>query len=255
MIRLPDRVAALVFDVDDTLVATTAHWHTALAATCARVAAHTPAADPLRLAAAYEDLSDALWTDIARSPAPPGPRAEIRRRLWERALASCDVTLPAHLVRELVDHFAESQRQSITPDPAVTAPLAELSRILPLAVCTNGSTEQTETKLGRAGLLPFFRAFVCAEDTALRKPDPEVFRRACRAVDAAPGSCLFVGDDWENDIAGAHRAGLHPVWITTSTEPRPYPVPRRPDITSCLADLRQALTPAAEPTPSRTPTG
>jgi len=54
-------------------------------------------------------------------------------------------------------------------------------------------------------LFPYL--FVSAE-LALEKPDPAIFREACRVVGVAPREAVHVGDDEEFDVAGASRAGL-----------------------------------------------
>jgi putative hydrolase of the HAD superfamily len=60
-------------------------------------------------------------------------------------------------------------------------------------------------ELGLAGY--FARVFVSAiEETG--KPHPEIFRRACTALDVRPSEALHVGDSPEDDYEGARNAGL-----------------------------------------------
>ena len=68
------------------------------------------------------------------------------------------------------------------------------------------------------GLAEHFTVFTCGQDLGVRKPDPEIFRRSCAAVQAAPAACLYVGNDWALDVEGAQKAGLRPVWIPTSAD-------------------------------------
>jgi len=41
------------------------------------------------------------------------------------------------------------------------------------------------------------------------KPEPALFQAALEALDVSADETLYVGDDPENDLAGAHAAGLH----------------------------------------------
>ncbi len=50
-------------------------------------------------------------------------------------------------------------------------------------------------------------------EEGVRKPDPEIFRRALVRLGVAAHEALFVGDHPVADIEGAHGAGLLPVWM------------------------------------------
>jgi putative hydrolase of the HAD superfamily len=45
------------------------------------------------------------------------------------------------------------------------------------------------------------------------KPDARIFVRACEMAQAAPGECLYVGDNFYADAQGAQSAGLVPVLL------------------------------------------
>ena len=56
-------------------------------------------------------------------------------------------------------------------------------------------------------------AILISEAEGLRKPDAAIFCRAAERVGARPGECLFVGDNPEADIFGAHAAGMKTAWF------------------------------------------
>jgi putative hydrolase of the HAD superfamily len=59
-------------------------------------------------------------------------------------------------------------------------------------------------------------AFELIVDTAIegvRKPDPEIFRRALERMGVAPVRALYAGDIPSVDVDGAHDAGLHAVLV------------------------------------------
>ncbi len=86
--------------------------------------------------------------------------------------------------------------------------LAALAARLPLVSISNGTAE-----LERIGLGEHFRFSVAACDVGVAKPAPAIFHHACARLGLAPSQVLHVGDDPHTDVAGAHAAGLHTVWI------------------------------------------
>jgi putative hydrolase of the HAD superfamily len=65
--------------------------------------------------------------------------------------------------------------------------------------------------LARLGLARLVDGIVTSAETGVRKPSPEIFRRA-RALAATPVA-IHVGDSLEEDVAGARAAGIEPVLI------------------------------------------
>jgi FMN phosphatase YigB (HAD superfamily) len=62
---------------------------------------------------------------------------------------------------------------------------------------------------------------VVSEEAGVPKPDPEIFRIALEAAGAAPAEAVMVGDSWAADVAGAHHAGIVPIWFNPHGQPRP----------------------------------
>ena len=87
-------VTALVFDVDDTLVPTTAAWEHAVAVAAAQAAAGNPGTSADTIAAAYREVSDHLWSRYDTALAPLGTGTAIREHVWDQALAACGITAP-----------------------------------------------------------------------------------------------------------------------------------------------------------------
>ena len=78
-----------------------------------------------------------------------------------------------------------------------------------VGVITNGPSVLQTHKMRESGLMPYVDLLVVSGDYGVHKPDPELFKIACRKLGLAPGECLYVGDHPVNDIQGALSAGMN----------------------------------------------
>lgn len=69
------------------------------------------------------------------------------------------------------------------------------------------ATDRLNTDLERLGLLEALDVVVNSCELGVAKPDPEVFRLACRLMGAAPDDCVFVDDRLQN-VDAARDVGL-----------------------------------------------
>ena len=53
-----------------------------------------------------------------------------------------------------------------------------------------------------------FSATVLSSKVRIRKPDPAIYHLACRAVEAKPEECAYVGDNPVRDVEGTRAAGF-----------------------------------------------
>src|SRR5262249_28567616 len=91
--------------------------------------------------------------------------------------------------------------------------------------------------LCRHGLLSELDAVVVSEALGMRKPHPALLRAALHALELEPSETLFVGDTFDEDVIGAHAAGVDVVWIDArgSGVPADAIAPRY--VVRALADL------------------
>lgn len=94
---------------------------------------------------------------------------------------------------------------------------------------------------------PFVRALEMATDKeaiVLGKPNAAFFAQALDVMNVSAGEALMVGDDIENDIAGAQRAGLRAALVCTGKHGIDHPLLQsiQPEvILGSIADLPQYL--------------
>jgi putative hydrolase of the HAD superfamily len=248
--------AALLFDLDDTLVAEEAAAVAAFEATAGIVAG----VDVVRLAVDARAHARALWR-----AAPTWPYCEgigissweglwcrfesdgddvaalrawapaYRRDAWARALADQGIEEPG-LAAELGERFGAERRARHHTFKDVPEALDRLADH-PMALITNGAACLQREKLAASGLAGHFDAIVVSGDLGIGKPDASVFRHALGLLGADHG--VMIGDSVERDIDGAHAAGLDAIWINRLGQPGPGR-DRVPEITS-LAELPAVL--------------
>ena len=137
--------------------------------------------------------------EIARDPATlRGLREECTRVFLEEAKADLD---PAAFSPAYVEALV------FRPIPGALETLRSLAaRGLALAVVANWDPSLRD-HLEEAGMSGSFAAVVVSAEVGARKPHPEPFRAALRALGVPASRALHVGDD-ETDELGARAAGM-----------------------------------------------
>lgn len=80
-------------------------------------------------------------------------------------------------------------------------------------------------------------AFFLADEVGMVKPDPELFRHACRVLGSEPSRTVMVGDRYERDVTGAREAGLYTVLIDPHAIPLPEGAPPPDARVASIADV------------------
>jgi len=227
---------AVLFDLDDTLIAQDASDEASFRAVCAyageRRAVDAPAlhgairrhADGLWRAAptfAYADrigigYAEGLWARFTGdSPDLEALRAwtpAYRRAAWSGALRAQDVD-DAPLAEELAALFGEERRGCRAPYPDAEPILRALREEYRLALVTNGAPDLQREKLHASGLEYLFHAMIVSGEAGVGKPDPRIFALVLERIGVRPAEAVMVGDNPARDIAGAQRAGIRAVFV------------------------------------------
>lgn len=205
-----NRLAAICFDLDDTL------W----------------AVGPV-LARAEQAMCE--WLErrcprVAASHGPEGLRAERERVAAEHLERRHDLTfLRRQALRNIVTgegyppEDAEAAfavffrvRNEVEVFADVRPALRRLRGRYRLLSLTNGNAD-----LGLIGLARFFDLSLCAREIGAAKPDRQVFDVLLARAGLAAGQVAYVGDHPLVDVDGARRAGLHAIWMNRLERPWP----------------------------------
>ncbi len=113
------------------------------------------------------------------------------------------------LLNDLQAHFPNE----CVPFPKAHDVLAALrDSSLRLGLITNGAAVWQRRKIDSLGIASYFGVILISEAEGVRKPDPEIFRRAVNALGVSAGEAVMVGDNPEADIQGAKSFGMKAVW-------------------------------------------
>ena len=178
-------IAALIFDLDGTLVDSEA-----------------PGLDVLHQMAA--DLG------------APWGRAEMHARFGGVPMARCVSTIARHVsvqhqpldevtfLQQLRLNMAARFREGLDEIPGALVLLQRLQALnKPFAIGTNGPREKAEITLGITGLRPFFgERLFCAPEVGSFKPEPGLFLHAAAALGVTPSACGVVEDSLPGIQAG-----------------------------------------------------
>ena len=84
---------------------------------------------------------------------------------------------------------------------------------LKTGLITNTFSDERDMILA-SPLYPLFDAAMISYEQGILKPDPEIYRRAMRALDVTPEECLYVGDGGSHELTAARSLGMQAVQCT-----------------------------------------
>ncbi|NLT73252.1 MAG: HAD family hydrolase [Chloroflexi bacterium] len=106
-----------------------------------------------------------------------------------------------------------------------------------LAVVTTRARPEALAFLERSGLRSFFEIVITRQDVLRMKPHPEPVRTAARKLGVLANQCLMIGDT-VNDVLAARRAGAFAIGVLSGFGERPELERSGADlILPCAADL------------------
>jgi len=109
--------------------------------------------------------------------------------------------------------YRRAREAALVPYPHVYMTMMELLKLgLKLAVVSDAPAREAWLRLCYLNFHHIFHVVVTFEDTGVRKPNPEPFRKALKLLNVKPVESLMVGDWAERDMIGAANIGMKTVF-------------------------------------------
>lgn len=192
----------------------------------------------------FENFLKALLevtAEVTRSRAPEYIEVSSPQR-FERTLARLgyDAADRSAVARQLsLTHMAHLAAQTRLP-PGHIDTLEVLSARYRLALVSNFDHGPTARAiLATHGVARFFEPILISEEFGRRKPHGSIFAAALDAAGTTAAEAIFVGDSFEDDVIGAHGAGVPVVWINAGGVALPA---RTPQPQHTIAELPELCT-------------
>lgn len=229
-------LAAILFDIDDTLCATTAFAGRARrAAVRAMVAAGLPCdeEDVLR------ELDEVL---IEFGSNYDHHYDKLIQRLCPAGLRGVN---PALVVAAGVVAYHDTKFNELAPFEDVEPLFEDLKRAgIRIGVITHGWTVKQAEKLVRMRLVPYLEpeSIFISDQIGIAKPNPKIYRAALRDLGLEANQAMYVGDNLIHDIAPAQSVGMTAVWARRAAKRQLLGTGIEPDHTiESFDELRELL--------------
>jgi len=198
-------IKAIVFDVDNTLVDFTKWKH---AAVDAAIVAMIDAGLDLTPEQAHKKIYEIYEREGIEYQ-------EVFDDFLQEVLGFIDY----HVLAAGIVAYRRAREGALVSYPHVNLALLRLFRMhLKLAVVSDAPRMQVWMRLVQLGVDMFFDAVVTFDDTGVRKPAPEPFKKALEMLAVRPEETLMVGDWAERDIVGAKTLGMRTVFARYGDE-------------------------------------
>ena len=220
-------IAALVFDLDDTLYPELSYVRSGFHAIADKLAQPDRRAD---------DIFEMLWQAFEQ-----GPRDRVFNHVLQQLGGGDDDDAVAALVQLYRTH-----RPALQLAPAVKDMLLRLRRGYKLGLLSDGYLPAQRLKIQALNLEPLFDHIICTEELGREfwKPSLRPFELMARQLNCPPQSCVYIADNPAKDFIGPNRLHWQSVHLKcpTGVHDAPTPAGGQPQfVIADLADLQTLL--------------
>jgi len=206
------QVDGVLFDIDDTLVATREAFGDALAVIARRYLPDVPPERDAELVAVWREDVNGHYAAYTRGEV--GFVAQRMARANELHAAFGGPVLDDVAFAAWDEVFAAGFRDAWAAHEDAADVVRELlgAGLVVGALSNAGTVFQTD-KLERTGLLGTVPMLVGVDTLGYGKPHADVFLEACRRLGTEPARTAYVGDELDVDAVAARDAGLVGIWL------------------------------------------
>ncbi len=171
----------------------------------------------------YEESFERFLRDVMPEELSDAAHETFRRRLFtalDRAEAAPYQSAFAALAEEhdyafdpeaMAESYCERELAGSVLVPGAESVLAAVATRYPVGILTNGGSALQRAKLETHGLDEFVDEVVISSEVGVSKPDTAIFELAMERLSAEES--MYVGDNFEDDIAPARDAGFTAIHV------------------------------------------
>jgi putative hydrolase of the HAD superfamily len=187
---------------------------------------------------AYVKVRDELYAEADKTLGEPHFNERIAKTLQSLGY-NHEVSSP--LVTEATAEFCSEFLTFVSPDSQAESVLQSLHRKYKLGIVSNFAIpECVDELLEKYNMKGLFDVVVVSAAVNKRKPSPEIFKAAFRALGVSASETVVVGDTLDADVEGAKSVGAKSIYIQRRIEKEAKRV--HPDVTiKSLGELLLAL--------------
>jgi putative hydrolase of the HAD superfamily len=229
---------AILFDMDDTILAYDNVADVVWAVVCNEFAARLDGVQPSALRTAIDQHRAWFWSDPERHRRGRLDLEFARREVVSGAFRRLGVEVPP-VAEEIGLAYAKRREDAIEPFPGALETLGTMrEKGVRLAIVTNGAAESQRRKIDRFGLEPYFDYVLIEGEFGAGKPEERVYMHALDQLDAGTDEAWMVGDNLEWEVAAPQRIGIFSIWMDGRRKGLPESTAVRPDrIINALPEL------------------
>jgi putative hydrolase of the HAD superfamily len=205
---------AVMFDLDDTLVAFDAVTELSWRQVCEGYCRERPSMRKKShlIYQTIRKMSDWFWSDEIRHRLGRQDLVSARRKIVTSAF--CEIGLPAQDATEIADNYSKTRLENMYIFPESEAILSYLrQKGFKLALLTNGDAETQRQKINRFNLVRYFDPILIEGEMGFGKPDHRVYELALDALELEPKHICMVGDNLIWDVIAPQRLGIRGIWL------------------------------------------
>jgi len=236
--RSAPAIAAVLFDLDDTLMAHTRSVDLAIRRAQELAGGAFADDDPIAVQRRWGELEEHHYTRYLS-----GELTYLGQRVWRARdmLAPYGILVDDAEALAWFDRYLVGYRDAWRLFDDVLPALDAIIAVLPdvrFGIITNGDLAFQTDKLERIDLwnrldLTSVRAdgsadepnrqgrLIASGELGVTKPDPNIFHAAATAFGLEPAQCAYTGDRVRTDAIGAHAAGMLGIWLDRGRDRNP----------------------------------
>jgi putative hydrolase of the HAD superfamily len=235
------KTLAVIFDLDDTLVAFDLVTESTWRQVCDEYAAENPAHPGAVVYDAVTSESRWFWSDEERHRTGRNDIVAARRGIVKSAFEKYG--LPLGDAVKVADRYSALRLENMYLIPGAKDVISTLLALnVRLGMISNGDSPIQRLKLRRFDLERDFEMILIEGEVGFGKPDRRIYELAISKLGLPPEKIVMVGDNLKWDVAGPQSVGMRGIWFDVKKRGMPADSAVRPDaVITSMAELPGCL--------------